>query len=607
MTSLRKLLKPQLFEDEVETEKAYLLYVILWILICVPIPYLLFIFLKGTQYPTRALIQARLAETVNGILLVMLHRGYVKSTAILQVSAFWLFFTATAITGSGVQGEAYLLGYGLVIAIAGILLGGTGSFIFTQLSLASGWLMVQPFTLTLMDPGFGGPPPTTWTISLVLFPVGAVVQSLASRVVRNSLTRARASEERYHLISRVTSDYTFSTELDARGSMQLNWVAGAFKEITGYDYEEYVSGGGWPSHPYPAGVVKDENDMDILHTNKKVISEVRHFNKSRDLRWARVYVHLIPDGLHIHAYDVTNNIPPGHEIYGVKDFAAVAVWGGNIISPNQLEALRLYVGYAGLAIENARQNTSLQTELAHRQTFIDELEAKNAELERFSYTVSHNLKSPLVTIVVFLGYVEKDALAGNSERARSGIARISSAAKKMEHLLHDLLELSRIDRLMNPAENVSFAEIVREALERVRGGIDEHKIQTSIADDLPVVHGDRIRLIEVVQNLLDNAAKFSSESTNPCIDVGIKGMDENLHPILFVSDNGIGIAPEFHERIFGLFNKLNPQAEGTGIGLTLVKRIIEVHGGRIWVESTPAHGATFHFTLPAQNHVEAGK
>ena len=244
--------------------------------------------------------------------------------------------------------------------------------------------------------------------------------------------------------------------------------------------------------------------------------------------------------------------------------------------------------------------------MAHRQTFIAELEAKNTELERFTYTVSHDLKSPLVTIVGFLGYLEKDALSGNFERVRSGVARISDAAKKMEHLLSDLLELSRIGRLMNPAENVSFAEIVKEALERVRGRLEKHKIRISIADDLPIVHGDRVRLIEVLQNLLDNAAKFSAENIDPRIEVGMKGLDENLHPILFVCDNGIGIASEFQERIFGLFNKLNPQAEGTGIGLTLVKRIIEVHGGRIWVESALGHGATFYFTLPAQGTADAG-
>jgi signal transduction histidine kinase len=329
-----------------------------------------------------------------------------------------------------------------------------------------------------------------------------------------------------------------------------------------------------------------------------------------------------PDGLYLtNDFTTENDIPRESEMYGVKQYAAVAAWAGdkpvavicvdnllsgNHISAGQLEALRLYAGYAGLAIENARLNTSLENELTYRQTIIGELEAKNAELERFTYTVSHDLKSPLVTIMGFLGYLEKDALAGNIARVQSGVSRISNAVTKMEHLLNDLLELSRIGRLMNAPEDISFEEVVRDALERVRGRIEEHGIQVVIAPDLPIVHGDRVRLIEIMQNLLDNAAKFSSRSRDPRIEVGMKALDENLHPILFVCDNGIGIAPEFHERIFGLFNKLNPQIEGTGIGLTLVRRIVEVHGGRIWVDSTPGGGATFYFTLPAQQNSNAG-
>jgi signal transduction histidine kinase len=104
----------------------------------------------------------------------------------------------------------------------------------------------------------------------------------------------------------------------------------------------------------------------------------------------------------------------------------------------------------------------------------------------------------------------------------------------------------------------------------------------------------------MLQNLLDNAAKFTSGRLDARIEVGTRGLDENQQHIFFVCDNGIGIDPRFHERIFGLFNKLNPQVEGTGIGLTLVKRIVEVHGGRIWIESAPGQGASFYFTLPPQ-------
>jgi signal transduction histidine kinase len=314
-----------------------------------------------------------------------------------------------------------------------------------------------------------------------------------------------------------------------------------------------------------------------------------------------------------HDYAGERDIPKGDVMEGVRDYAAIAAWAGdkpvgvicvdnlisgNIITEEQLEALRLFAGYAGLAIQNARLNATLEEDLTHRQTLIEELEAKNAELERFTYTVSHDLKSPLVTITGFLGYVEKDALAGDTARVKSGIERIYKAAQKMQNLLNDLLELSRIGRLMNEPENVPFNDIVREAVDHVRGRLEANKVQVEVQEALPVVRVDKIRLIEVVQNLLDNAAKFTASSPEPRIKIGSNGFNEKGLPILFVSDNGIGIAPKYHEKIFGLFDKLDPNVEGTGVGLTLVKRIIEVHGGKIWLESQPGMGTTFYFTLP---------
>ena len=120
--------------------------------------------------------------------------------------------------------------------------------------------------------------------------------------------------------------------------------------------------------------------------------------------------------------------------------------------------------------------------------------------------------------------------------------------------------------------------------------------QVKIQDDLPVVNGDRARLVEAMQNMIDNAAKFSSDQQESHVEIGMR--EENNEKVFFVKDNGIGIAPNFHQRIFGLFDKLDPKSEGTGVGLALVKRIIEVHGGRIWVELEKGQGATFCFTLP---------
>jgi signal transduction histidine kinase len=252
-----------------------------------------------------------------------------------------------------------------------------------------------------------------------------------------------------------------------------------------------------------------------------------------------------------------------------------------------------------IAVENARLFSDLQMELGIRKDLITELENKNAELERFTYTVSHDLKSPLFTIRGFMGYLEQDAASGNTERLRTDIQRITDATDKMQRLLNELLELSRIGRLQNEYTSFPFEEIVGEATELVHGRLSERGIILEIEPNLPVVRGDRVRLVEVMQNLLDNAAKFMGTQPAPRIEVGTSGEDaEHGNPIFHVRDNGMGIAPEHYERVFGLFNKLDPRTDGTGIGLALVKRIIEVHGGRIWVQSELGKGSTFFFTLP---------
>jgi signal transduction histidine kinase len=236
---------------------------------------------------------------------------------------------------------------------------------------------------------------------------------------------------------------------------------------------------------------------------------------------------------------------------------------------------------------------------AEREIFIRELESKNAELERFTYTVSHDLKSPLITISGYLGLLEKDSKAGDTQKFNNDVERIREATLKMQNLLNDLLELSRVGHLMKPPQEVSFAEIVQEALSIVEIRLRDGNIKVVVQENLPVVYVDRARLVEVVQNLLDNAAKFMGSQAEPCIEIGAN--TEKNENVFYVKDNGMGIDSAHHERVFGLFNKLDAQSEGTGIGLALVKRTIEIHGGTIWIESHVGQGATFYFTLPRKD------
>lgn len=262
-----------------------------------------------------------------------------------------------------------------------------------------------------------------------------------------------------------------------------------------------------------------------------------------------------------------------------------------------LHAVETSLERSRLKKENRRYQENLE-ELVRRRTA--ELEAKNAELERFTYTVSHDLKSPLITIKGFLGIMEQDLGDKCTPEVAQHMQRIAAAADRMFHFLEDLLEMSRVGRLVNPPGDNKLTEIVAEAIDLVLGPIAEAGIEVVVDENLPAVWGDRVRLREVYQNLIENAAKYMGTQPHPKIEIGMRQgvADETGKTVFFVRDNGIGIDPRFQEKIFGLFDKLDPKSEGTGVGLSLVRRIIEVHGGRIWIESAgEGMGSTFCFTL----------
>ena len=251
----------------------------------------------------------------------------------------------------------------------------------------------------------------------------------------------------------------------------------------------------------------------------------------------------------------------------------------------------------GELLGNLKQVVDERTEqVAERERLLAEVEAKNAELERFNYTVSHDLKSPLVTIKGFLGMLERDVAAGKHERAQHDMRRIHAAADKMQQLLDELLHLSRMSHESTEPVSVQLDGVARAALDAVAGEITARGVDVEIAADLPVVMGDRVRLREVFQNLLANAVKYMGDQEKPKVEVGFQWRGPET--IFYVRDNGSGIDPPYHEKIFGLFERLETREEGTGIGLALVKRIVEQHGGRIWVESEGnGRGSTFCFTI----------
>lgn len=249
--------------------------------------------------------------------------------------------------------------------------------------------------------------------------------------------------------------------------------------------------------------------------------------------------------------------------------------------------------FAARAIEFAERRRIEQ----EREALIRELEARNAELERFNYTVSHDLKAPLITIKGYLGVLERDLARRDQQRIERDMRAIGGAADRMSHLLQQLLELSRAGKIADLTERINLNELADEVVQHLAVRIASAGGTVQILAGLPTVVGDRVRLREVLQNLIENSLKFQQQpGLGVHIEIGAERRDGEQ--VCFVADNGIGIEPEYHDKVFGLFERLSVEHEGTGVGLALVKRIIEVHGGRIWVESAgTGQGCRFCFTF----------
>ena len=189
-----------------------------------------------------------------------------------------------------------------------------------------------------------------------------------------------------------------------------------------------------------------------------------------------------------------------------------------------------------------------------------------------------------MTIQTFLGFLLKDMEKSDKENVEKDIYFMKNAADKMSQLLDDLLTISRVGRVVNNYEEFDYWDAVKDVLELLAGRISNKNATIRIAEKSLYLNGDKQRIYEVFQNLIDNALKFSNEGIDPVLDIGWE-IDENQKYYIYVKDNGIGIDNRHIHKLFGLFEKLQPESEGTGIGLALVKRIIDIHGGKIWVES----------------------
>jgi len=249
----------------------------------------------------------------------------------------------------------------------------------------------------------------------------------------------------------------------------------------------------------------------------------------------------------------------------------------------------------GLVEAKAKVETQ-KTKVEEQKTLLEKV---NKELDSFVYTASHDLRAPLRAISSFSDFLEEDCKHKLNKEGRVHLSEIQKGTARMDDLIRDLLMLSRISRIKNPYEDVDIKGLVKSVTERIKFDIDKSKVDLKIRENMPVINCDRIKMGEAFLNLINNAIKFSAKNNkNPKVEVGYR--DAGGDHELYVKDNGIGIDPKYNNEIFVIFRRLQTSKDydGTGAGLAIVKRIVDDHGGRIWVESALGKGATFRFTIP---------
>jgi signal transduction histidine kinase len=265
------------------------------------------------------------------------------------------------------------------------------------------------------------------------------------------------------------------------------------------------------------------------------------------------------------------------------------------------EAAMAFNKMADSLAEARHETEEFQASLERRvQERTSELERANAELEQFAYVASHDLRQPLRMVTSYLGLIERKMGTELTQEVREFMDFAIDGAKKMDALIHDLLEYSRTGRASVSLEAVGLDEALQEALAYQKGTIEASKASVQLQPGLPVVTACRTDIVRLFQNLLGNALKYHQAGRSPEINVTCR-RDGDFWEVS-VQDNGIGIPDNQAQRIFGIFQRLHADQdyEGTGIGLAICQKIVTYHGGRIWVESEPGKGSIFRFTLPLE-------
>lgn len=275
-------------------------------------------------------------------------------------------------------------------------------------------------------------------------------------------------------------------------------------------------------------------------------------------------------------------------VVALSFFGWTGIYGSEVNQEFVLNVVTSYLIVIFLAFSFERTRSYAATNLA----------SKNEEMERFVYTVSHDLRTPLASLRAYIPFVKEDIEEGNFEQLNKDLDRIDRIAKEMADMVDSLLSLSRIGRWEPEKEKINLKQIVYKVITDNELQIQTGNIEIDLQGEFPTLFVCERRVEEIFENLISNAIRYMGEQEKPLIEIGVQ---EKLHEYhFFVRDNGIGIDPKYHDKIFEPFYRLEKVGKGAGIGLTIVKGFVKDAGGKVWVESQVSKGSTFWFSLPKQ-------